>query len=162
MKIKTITVNGLVAALYIAITALVQPIAFNAVQFRVSEVFNHLVVFQKKYFFGIVLGVFFANLFFSPIKLFDLTFGVLHSALSLGITILLCRFINNVWVRMIANSVVFSVMMFIIAIELNLAFGDFFWEAYLYCFIGEIVVMLIGMPLMYFINKRLHFEKLFD
>src|SRR5690554_8187194 len=96
MKIKTITVNGLVAALYIAITALVQPIAFNAVQFRVSEVFNHLVVFQKKYFFGIVLGVFFANLFFSPIKLFDLTFGVLHSALSLGITILLCRFIKNV------------------------------------------------------------------
>jgi len=162
MKVKTITVNGVVAALYIAITAIIQPIAFYAFQFRVPEAFNHLVVFQKKYFYGIVLGVFFANLFTSPMKMYDLTFGVLHSVISLGITIFLCRFVKNLWARMILNSVVFTINMFIIAIELNLAFGDFFWEAYLLGAIGEFVVMIVGMPLMYAINKRLHFEKLLD
>ena len=35
--------------------------------------FNHLVVFNKKYIFGIVLGVFVTNLF-SPLGMYDLIF----------------------------------------------------------------------------------------
>ena len=57
MNIKTLAVNGIVAALYIAITFVVQPFGFTNVQFRVSEMFNHLIVFNKKYIYGIVLGV---------------------------------------------------------------------------------------------------------
>ena len=49
MNIKTLAVNGIVAALYITITFVVQPFGFTNVQFRVSEMFNHLIVFNKKY-----------------------------------------------------------------------------------------------------------------
>ncbi|MCU9614456.1 QueT transporter family protein [Caldibacillus lycopersici] len=160
MKIKTIAVNGIIAALYIAITGIIQPIAFSQIQFRIPEMFNHLIVFNKKYFFGIVLGVFLANLFFSDLLPYDLYFGVAHSIICLSLTILISTFVKNVWARMIVNTLIFSGMMFIIAYELNLAIGLPFWETWLFTAIGEFVVMAIGAPLMKAIDARVKFEKM--
>lgn len=64
MSTKTIVGNALFAALYIAVSALIQPFGFTNIQFRISEMFNHLVVFNKKFIYGIILGVFLTNLFF--------------------------------------------------------------------------------------------------
>lgn len=58
MNIRTLVGNGILAALYIAVSMLIQPFGFTSVQFRISEMFNHLVVFNKKAIYGIVLGVF--------------------------------------------------------------------------------------------------------
>jgi len=154
MKLRTITINGIVAALYIAITAVIQPIAFSNIQFRIPEIFNHLVVFNKKYFFGVVIGVFLSNLFFSTLLPYDLIFGVAHTVISLSITILLSRYIKNIWGRMLANSFVFSIMIFIVAYELKLALGVPFWETWLLTAVGEFAVMVIGMPIMNAIYKR--------
>jgi len=118
MKIKTIAVNGIVAALYIAVSALIQPFGFTNVQFRVSEIFNHLIVFNKKFFYGIVLGVFLTNLFFSPMVAYDLVFG---TGQSIGLPFLLT------WLTTAA---------------------------------GELVVMIVGAPVMYWINQRVQFDKL--
>ncbi len=154
MKLRTITINGIVAALYIAITAVIQPIAFSNIQFRIPEIFNHLVVFNKKYFFGVVIGVFLSNLFFSTLLPYDLIFGVAHTVISLSITILLSSYIKNIWGRMLANSFVFSIMIFIVAYELKLAIGVPFWETWLLTAVGEFAVMVIGMPIMNAIYKR--------
>ncbi|MCB7070678.1 QueT transporter family protein [Caldibacillus sp. 210928-DFI.2.22] len=154
MKLRTITINGIVAALYIAITAVIQPIAFSNIQFRIPEIFNHLVVFNKKYFFGVVIGVFLSNLFFSTLLPYDLIFGVAHTVISLSITILLSRYIKNIWGRMLANSFIFSIMIFIVAYELKLAIGVPFWETWLLTAVGEFAVMVIGMPIMNAIYKR--------
>ncbi|MBO1624528.1 QueT transporter family protein [Bacillus cereus] len=159
MKIKTIVGNGILAALYIAVSALIQPFGFTNVQFRISEMFNHLVVFNKKSIYGIVLGVFLTNLFFSPMIGYDLVFGVGQSILALLATIISMRFIKGVWARMIFNTVIFTVTMFMIAIELHLAFELPFLFTWLTCAAGEFVVMAIGMPVMYWINKRVQFEK---
>lgn len=88
MKTKTFVANGILAALYIAVSFLIQPFGFTNIQFRLSEMFNHMVVFNKRYFFGIVVGVFLTNLFFSPMVGYDLVFGVGQSVISLIITIL--------------------------------------------------------------------------
>ena len=130
MKVKTIVTSGIVAALYIAVTILIQPIAFGALQFRVSEIFNHLIVFNKKYFFGIIIGVFLANLFLSPMPAFDVTFGVAHSIISLGITMFIGKYVKNLWAHMALNTIIFSFMIFIVAWELNLAFGLPFFETW--------------------------------
>ncbi|PEA55766.1 hypothetical protein CON64_03750 [Bacillus pseudomycoides] len=159
MKIKTLVGNGILAALYIAVTMLIQPFGFTNIQFRISEMFNHLIVFNKKYIYGIVLGVFLANLFFSPMIAYDLVFGVGQSIITLLCTIVSMRFIKGIWARMIFNTVVFTFTMFIIAIELHLAFDLPFLFTWLTCAIGEFVVMVIGGPVMYFINKRVQFEK---
>ncbi|MEH7095366.1 QueT transporter family protein [Neobacillus vireti] len=159
-NVQGIVVNGIVAALYIAVSALIQPFGFTQVQFRVSEMFNHLVVFNRKYIYGIVLGVFLTNLFFSPMKAYDLIFGVGQSVIALVITILCSRFINRIWARMIVNTLVFTVTMFFIALELHLAFDLPFLFTWLTTAVGEFVVMAVGMPVMYVLNKRIHFEKM--
>ncbi|RHW41460.1 QueT transporter family protein [Neobacillus notoginsengisoli] len=162
MKNRTLAVNALIAALYIVVTMLVAPLSFSNIQFRLSEMFNHLVVFNKKYFFGIIVGVFLANLFFSPNPALDLVFGFGQSVIALLITIFSCRFIKGIWARMAVNTVVFTFTMFLIAWELNIAMKWPFFATWLTVAIGEFVVMAVGAPLMVAINKRLNFEKLVD
>ncbi|MCM3359488.1 MAG: QueT transporter family protein [Psychrobacillus sp.] len=169
MNIKTIATSGIIAALYVAVSMLVAPIAFGAFQFRISEMFNHLIIFNKKFFFGIVIGVFITNLF-SPLGLYDLTFGVGHSILTLSISILIGKFVKNKIWHMILNTVLFTFTMFIIAIELHLAFdielyfafdiaNPFYYTWYTVA-LGEFVVMAVGIPLMLALNKRLKFKEL--
>jgi len=159
MKIKTMAISGIIAALYVAVSLLIAPLAFSAIQFRIPEMFNHLVVFNKKFIFGIVLGVFVTNLF-SPLGMYDLIFGVSQSVLALSIMIFSAKFISGIFKRMVFNTLVFTFTMFIIAIELNLALGLPFLLTWLTVAIGEFVVMAIGIPIMIALNKRLNFEKL--
>jgi uncharacterized membrane protein len=160
MNIRTLAVNGVLAALYIAVTMIVQPIAFSNIQFRVPEIFNHLIVYNKKYFFGIVIGVFLSNLFFSPILAYDLVFGVGQSILALAITIILSKFVRNIWARMTINTIVFTFTMFLIALELNIAVKAPFLITWALTAAGEFVVMAIGAPIIYTLNKRINFSKL--
>lgn len=160
MNIRTLAGNGIVAALYIAVSAVIQPFGFTNVQFRVSELFNHLVVFNKNYFYGIVLGVFLTNLFFSPMVAYDLVFGVAHSVISLLITIAAGRFIKSKLGLMVINTLVFTFNMFIIAFELKLAFKLPFLFTWLTTAAGELAVLAVGIPIMYAIHKRVNLERL--
>lgn len=159
MKVKQMATSGIIAALYVAVSLLIAPFGFTNIQFRVSEMFNHLVVFDKKYIFGIVLGVFIANLF-SPLGVVDLIFGVGHSIIALTITIFSAKFISGVTKRMIFNTLVFTVTMFIIAFELNLVLGLPFLFTWVTVAAGEFIVMAVGIPVMIALNSRLHFKKM--
>lgn len=160
MNNRTLVTNAVLAAMYIAVTALIQPFGFTNIQFRLSEIFNHLIVFNKRYFFGIALGVFLANTLFSSLGLFDLTFGLAHSVLSLLITIIFGRYIKNIWILLMINTFVFSFNMYIIAFMLKLALGLPFIFTWVTTFISEFVVMAIGIPLIYMMHKRLKFDTL--
>ncbi|MFB6469588.1 QueT transporter family protein [Cytobacillus sp. Hz8] len=162
MKVKTLVTNGILAALYIVVSMLIQPFGFTQIQFRISEMFNHLVVFNKNYIYGMVLGVFLTNLFFSPMVAYDLVFGVGQTLISLLITIISARFIKGVMTRMFFNTVVFTISMFLITIELHLAYKLPFLFTWLTTAIGEFVVMIVGVPVMYALNKRIHFDKLIE
>ena len=159
MNVKTLVVNAILAAMYIAIGLLMQPLMFSNIQFRLPEMFNHLIVFNKKYIFGIVLGVFISNLF-STLGVYDLVFGVGQSVIALLITIASARFIKVIWMRMIFNTLVFTFTMFIIAFELKLALGYPFLITWFTVAVGEFVVMIAGVPLILALNKRINFEKL--
>lgn len=158
-KTKSLVANALIAALYIAISLVLEPLTFLSVQFRVPEMFNHLVVFNNRYFFGVVLGVFITNLF-SPLGMYDLIFGVGHSVISLGLLILIKRTVKNTNKLMIINTLIFTVTMAIIALELTLALELPFFLTYLTTALGEFGVMAIGIPVMQMLNKTMKFEKL--
>lgn len=165
LTLRHMAINSIIAAIYIVLTVLLRPISYGPVQFRLSEVFNHLVVYHSGYFYGVVVGVLIANLF-SDFFPFDLTFGVLHTAVSLLITIVIRRKVKNEWTLMILNAFVFSANMFLIAIEIALlskeAFWPVFWISWGQLFLSELTVMLIGMPLMYLLNRRLHFQAILE
>jgi len=161
MKVKTLVVNALIAALYFIVTWLIAPFGFTHIQLRISEFFNHLIVYNKKYFFGIVIGVFMANLILSPVKI-DIVFGLSHTIVSLLITMLLARVITSKLMLMFINSIVFSFNMFIISYmlkvfaELDLSFL-FIWFT---TGVSEFITMVIAIPIIYYLNKRLQFSKL--
>lgn len=162
MKLRVIAGNAIVAAVYVVLTLIVQPIAFYALQFRISEMLNHLVVFNRKYIIGIVCGVFIANLF-SPIMAFDLVFGTGQSILSLLITIICSKFVKSIRWRMVINVASFTFMMWIIALELQIAgiAGKVpFMVNWLTIASGEFVVMVIGAFIFYAVNKRINLSKL--
>ncbi|MBO1004099.1 QueT transporter family protein [Pseudogracilibacillus auburnensis] len=161
MNIRTVVVNALVAALYFVVTAVVAPFGFLHVQFRLSELFNHLIVFNKKYFYGIILGVLISNIILSPTKA-DVFFGVLHTAISLGITLIFAKFVKDKIALMLINTTVFSVNMFIIAYMLKVFVGlpDAFSLLWLTLGISEFVTMALAILIIYLLNKRLKIEKL--
>lgn len=160
MNIRTLAINGILAAIYIAVSFVLQPIAFGVLQFRLPEILNHLVVFNKKYIYGIVIGVFLSNLLFSQLGAYDLIFGVGQSLISLLLVIFASRFITSIKGRMAITIIVFTFTMFLIAIELNLVFGLPILFSWATTAAGEFLVLLIGAPIIYIMNKRIQFGKL--
>src|SRR5699024_2424676 len=94
LNIRTLVINGVLAALYIAVTAIIAPFGFTNIQFRVSEIFNHLIVFDRKYFWGIIIGVFISNLLMSTLGVFELL-GLLQSIVSLTMILGVSYFVKN-------------------------------------------------------------------
>lgn len=159
MKTKNLVTNAVVAALYVVITSMLAFMSFGAIQFRVAEMLNHLAVFNKKYILGIVGGVFISNLFFSTMVVYDIAFGVAHSLISLLIMSGITSKITNIWIKMSVNTIVFTLGSVLIAWELYLALQLPFWFSYFTVAIGEFVVMGIGMPIMIYLDKKIHFNK---
>ena len=160
MKVKFMATSAIIAALYIVVTLIFSAISFGQIQFRIAEIFNHLVAFNPRYFVGVVLGVLISNALFSTIGVMDIIFGVGHSIITLGLLILICKFVKNIWARLIINSFLFTATMFIIAIELNIVLDFPFWITWLYCAVGEFIVLAVGAPIMYLLNSRLNFKNL--
>lgn len=159
MKVRTLVINGLVAALYIAVSALIKPFGFTNIQFRLSELFNHLIVFDKKYFTGIVLGVLITNLLMSPLGFYEIPFGVGMTVVSLVASMGIGKIVKNKWIHMAINTIIFSFNMFFIAWMLNLALELPFFLTWATSAISELIVMAIGMPIIHFLNKRLKFDQ---
>jgi uncharacterized membrane protein len=61
---------------------------------------------------------------------------------------------------MIANTIIFTFNMWFIALMLYLALDLPFMFTWLTTAVGEFVVMAIGMPIIYALNKRMKFERL--
>lgn len=156
-RVRTITANGLIMALYVAVTVLVAPFASNAIQFRISEGLNHLVVFNRKLMWGVFGGVVLYNLFFG-MGILDVIFGGGQTLLALGLTALLQNKIPNVKLRLALNILVFTASMFLIALMLKITLDLPFWATYGTTALSELIVMTITAPLMYWIDKVVDFK----
>ena len=90
---------------------------------------------------------------------YDLIFGVGHSLLSLLIASGLMKRVSNVRLKFFINSLVFTILSSLIALELFLAFSVPFWFGYLTVGIGEFGIMIVGAPIMVYLDKKVHFNK---
>ena len=91
--VKVLTIQALLAAIYVVLTVAIAPFSYGSIQFRISESLSQLVVFSKKYWFPITLGVAIANIF-SPLGIVDVFFGTLGTGLALAISIFVFKFIK--------------------------------------------------------------------
>lgn len=161
MKTKFLATTAIICALYITVTYTLSFMSYGPIQFRIAEMFNHLVAFNPRYMVAVVLGVFISNLF-SELGWVDLVFGVAHSVICLSLLIGISKFVKNVIYRMIMNSFIFTFMMWIIALELNVVLKYPFWFSWLTTAAGEFVVLLISIPVMKVLDQRLNFKRLIE
>ncbi|ERL63906.1 QueT transporter family protein [Schleiferilactobacillus shenzhenensis] len=164
-SLRVIVVNAIIAALYVALWAVSASfsLASLAIQFRVSEGLNHLIVFDKRYFWGITLGVLIADALdrSTPVML-NIPFGVGQTIISLLLVGFIAPHLPKLWMRMALNIVVFTISMALIAWMLHLAFKLPFWITYLSTAASEAFVMTLTAPLMAAVDNAVHFDRLLD
>lgn len=165
---KTLVTSALIAALYVVLSVVpgVFNLASGAIQFRISEGLNHLVVFSRKYVFGVVVGVIVFNALFSTMGWLDVVFGGGQSLLGLVLVAWLAPKLPHLWQKMGLNILVMTLTMFLIAIEIvwtsHLKMAVAFWGIYGSLMLSEAIIMAITAPIMAALDRVLHFSKFID
>ena len=129
-KVQLIVMNAMIGAAYAVLTILISPIAYGAVQMRLTEIIVLLACYNKKFIPGLTIGCLLANLA-SPMGLYDICFGT-------AATLIACLgmyYVKNVFAGALIGGVVNGL---IVALELPFMINAF------YVFIGEFIVLIIG------------------
>lgn len=161
VSVSELTKTALVAALYVAVTVLLSVISFGAVQLRLSEMFNYLALYNKRYVVAVTIGVILAN-FMSPTWILDVPIGGIATFLVL----LLCRSVTkhmtNDIAKMVVTALIFAVSMFTVAGQLTILYDLPFWATWFTVGVGELLSMTVGGLTIYLLNKKLIYLNKFD
>lgn len=149
---------AIIASLYVAVTLVLAVISFGAVQLRLSEMFNYLALFHKRYIMAVTLGVVIAN-FLSPMWWVDVPVG----GIATFIVLMICRMLTKnmkslVW-KLIVTGIIFTASMFTVATQITIIFNAPFWPTYGMVAVGEAFSMLVGGITIYLLQKRIDFTK---
>ncbi|MDD3809726.1 MAG: QueT transporter family protein [Erysipelotrichaceae bacterium] len=136
LTLKNLLVNGLIAATYAALTILIYPLSYGAIQMRISEIMVFLAFYNKKFIPGLTLGCLIANIP-STLGAMDMVFGTVSTLI---VTILMYK-IDNRFLAAFAGALVTGA---IIGWELSIAFGIPFLINAFYVFVGEAIILAIG------------------
>lgn len=157
---KKLTRAAIIAAAYFALTMLLAPISFGAVQFRLSEAMCILPYFFPEAVLGLFIGCLLSNLL-GGFGIIDVVFGSLATLVAAIMTMK----IRIKWLAclppVIVNGLVIGA---VLAYSLN---PGAFWRFYpifgLQVFLGQLVVLyIIGLPLLYALPKMKFFAKMFE
>ncbi|WP_290033442.1 QueT transporter family protein [Ligilactobacillus cholophilus] len=157
-KLLGLAKGGIIAALYVAVTLVFAPISYGSIQFRISEIFNNLAVFNKRYIWALTIGCAIANCF-SPLGIVDVIFGSLGTLLMTGLSYLLSRHVKSTTGKLVIAVVVCTLMTWTVALELKYVNHLPFWPTYLTVAIGEFVSMVVGAFVIGIISKRIDLTK---
>lgn len=159
---------SLVAALYVVLCMVLQPLSYGAVQVRIAEAFCLLPVFDSEYILGVVLGCFLSNLLGSTIV--DVVFGTLATLLACLVTYALRKVrIKGLAIPASVPPVLFNAV--IVGIEITVLYPDPSNSAPLWILcvgngisvaIGEIVsCCVLGVALVRLIETNTALRKIF-
>ena len=139
-KVQVIAMNAMIAAVYAVLTILISPIAYGAVQMRLTEIIVLLACYNKKFIPGLTIGCL-------PMGLYDICFGT-------AATLIACLgmyYFKNVFVGAFIGGAVNGL---IVGLELYLALELPFMINAFYVFVGEFVVLVIGAILFKCLEKN--------
>lgn len=153
-SLKYVLQTVIVATAYILLTYRSYPLAFNDVQFRISEVLILLVFIRPKYIFGLAMGTFIANLA-SPFGIIDAIAGTTMSIISMLFMIKIRSIFGTTWASMFGAAFIPSLFHGIyVALSMILLNPEknptvLFIHIASSVAVGEfVVVALIGVPVM--------------
>ncbi|GKV68605.1 membrane protein [Sporosarcina sp. NCCP-2716] len=149
---------AVVAGLYVAVTLTLAVISFGAVQLRLSEMFNYLALFHKRYIIAVTGGVVLAN-FFSPTWFLDVPIGGIATFLVLLISRVATKKLKSDKMKFVWTALIFAVSMFTVAGQLTVLYGAPFWFTWFTVAAGELLSMTVGGMIMLALSKKIDFTK---
>lgn len=149
---------AIVAGLYVAVTLVLSVISFGAIQLRLSEMFNYLSLYNKRYIVAVTLGVAIANAF-SPLGIIDVLVGSISMFLVLVINYAITKRINNMKIKMVITAMTFAISMFTVAGQLTILYNLPFFYNWLIIGLGELFSMIVGGVMIYWMSKKIDFTK---
>lgn len=158
-KLKEIAKGGVLAALYVVLTMLIAPLAYGPFQIRISEMFNHMIDFNKRYIWALTLGCFISNLQ-SPLGPVDTIVGTIGTLLSGVLIYVINKNIHSLKKKLVVSTLVPSFIgMLPVATELYYLQHVPFWATYVSTVVGELISLLIGAFLVLALSKRMDLTK---
>ena len=146
---KNLTLSGIIAALYAALTLLLQPLSYEAVQVRVSEALTLLPILTPAAIPGLTVGCFVANLIASPAGWLDWVFGTLATLIAAVAT------------RKVRDNLYLAALMPVLSNAIILPFVFYFayheplWMTILTIAAGEaLACFVLGIPLVKALERK--------
>ena len=138
---RSVCLSAMIAALYAALTLLLAPISYGAIQCRISEAMTLLPILLPQAIPGLVIGCLVANLL-SPVASGDVIFGTLATLIAaLGTYWLRKKPLLAALCPVVANGVIVGVMLAVFyALPL--------WMTMLEVAVGEAVAVALGFILL--------------
>ncbi len=141
--------NAMIACIYAVLTIACSSISYGGIQFRISEILILLAFYNKKYIPGLVIGCFIANIP-STLGIADMFFGTLATFIA---TLLIYK-VKSLYTAAFIGGIVNGI---IVGLELYLILQLPFFMNVLSVFIGEFVVLIIGVMIFKKIEKNINF-----
>ena len=143
---RSVCLSAMIAALYAALTLLLAPISYGAIQCRISEAMTLLPILLPQAIPGLVIGCLVANLL-SPVAIWDVIFGTLATLIAaLGTYWLRKKPLLAALCPVAANGVIVGVMLAVFyALPL--------WLTMLEVAVGEAVAVALGFILLAALRK---------
>ncbi|MDA3974196.1 QueT transporter family protein [Enterococcus thailandicus] len=149
---------ALATGLYVAVTVFLAVISFGAIQIRLSEMFNYLSLYNKKYIISVTLGVALANLA-SPLGLIDVIVGSVSTLIVLLINYQVTKRVKNMKIKMVITALIFAFSMFTVAGQLTFLYQAPFFFNWAIIALGELVSMAVGGVIIYWMSKKIDLTK---
>ena len=160
-NVKTIAANGIIAALYFVVTWACGPLAYEFMQFRISELLNLLVFFNPSYTLGLTIGCLLANLL-SSVGPLDILLGTATTFVACIMMAVYSRFVKNLfstgWIPCLANAVVVPFTIYLSSIGTSneiLLSPAIYFTMFGWVLLGEVVcIIVVGYPLFLILSKK--------
>ncbi len=153
-----VTRMALVTGLYVAVTLVLSVFSFGVIQIRLSEMFNYLSLYNKRYIVAVTAGVALANIA-SPLGLIDVVVGSVSTLLVLLINYKITSRIKNMKIKMAVTAYVFAFSMFTVAGQLTILYQLPFFLNWWVIALGELASMIVGGIIIYWIGKKVDLSK---
>lgn len=138
-KIVDISKIAIVSAIYIALTIIFGELGYGPIQIRVSEALMFLVLVNKRYGYGLTLGVLIAN-FASIYGIYDVVFGTIATILTI-LSILLFDKIKLSFLGIFSGALINALL---VGIESMLIAESLFYVSFISVFISECIILFLG------------------
>lgn len=145
--IRSIALAGMIAAYYVMVSFIFQPISYGALQFRIAEVLTVLPILFPEAIWGLGVGCFLTNLS-SPFGIYDWGLGTAATVIAAVLTYRL----RKRWPLALAMPVVVNGLLVCSYVSSLLSLP--YWSTALYIGLSQtIIVYGLGLPLLALLRK---------